>query len=411
MRILLVQDTDWIKRGPHQQHHVFERLALKGDEIRVIDYPLLWREEKGGLISKRQVLDGAPKVCREAKITVVRPAIIRLPFLDMASLLFIHRREIERQIEEYKPDVIIGQTILNTYLAFRAAKRHNIPFVLHVIDALNTLVPYRVGRPVAKAIEKRLLKGADEVIVINDRLKDYAVSMGATANRTHVVTAGVDLERFQPNSNREAVRQEFGFADDDLVLFFMGWLYTFSGLKEVALALAKEPLESKIKLLVVGEGDLYPELVQIRDTHGLADRLVLAGKQPYERIPELIAAADICLLPAHNNEIMKDIVPIKLYEYLAGARPVIATALAGLMREFGEGNGVVYVEGPHEVLEAVREIDGQRLADEGRRARAFVETRSWSSRVDEFQAVLEQVTGQSSKNTEEQSAVKLSGKG
>ena len=40
MKILLIQETDWIKRGPHQQHHLMERLALKGHEIVVIDYEI-----------------------------------------------------------------------------------------------------------------------------------------------------------------------------------------------------------------------------------------------------------------------------------------------------------------------------------------------------------------------------------
>ena len=46
MRILYVQETDWINRGPHQQHHLMERMAQRGHEVRVIDYDLLWGEKK-----------------------------------------------------------------------------------------------------------------------------------------------------------------------------------------------------------------------------------------------------------------------------------------------------------------------------------------------------------------------------
>ncbi len=38
LMILVVQESDWLKRNPHQQHHLLERLSLKGHEIRVIDY-------------------------------------------------------------------------------------------------------------------------------------------------------------------------------------------------------------------------------------------------------------------------------------------------------------------------------------------------------------------------------------
>ena len=62
-------------------------------------------------------------------------------------------------------------------------------------------------------------------------------------------------------------------------------------------------------------------------------------------MPAFIAASDICLLPAYPWEkTMQDIVPIKMYEYMAMKKPVIATRLPGVMKEFGEDNGVVYVE-------------------------------------------------------------------
>ena len=38
MKILMVQESDGVKRGPHQNHHLMERLSMKGHEVRVIDY-------------------------------------------------------------------------------------------------------------------------------------------------------------------------------------------------------------------------------------------------------------------------------------------------------------------------------------------------------------------------------------
>ena len=46
MKILFLQETDWIKRGPHQQHHLADRLSVRGHEVRVIDYDFTWRTEK-----------------------------------------------------------------------------------------------------------------------------------------------------------------------------------------------------------------------------------------------------------------------------------------------------------------------------------------------------------------------------
>jgi len=38
MKILVVQESDWVLRGPHQNHHLMERLSIKWHEVRVIDY-------------------------------------------------------------------------------------------------------------------------------------------------------------------------------------------------------------------------------------------------------------------------------------------------------------------------------------------------------------------------------------
>jgi C1A family cysteine protease len=46
MRILAVQDADWIKKGPHQQHHLLEGLSTRGHEICVVGYDQLWKNEK-----------------------------------------------------------------------------------------------------------------------------------------------------------------------------------------------------------------------------------------------------------------------------------------------------------------------------------------------------------------------------
>jgi len=392
MRILLVQESDWLARGPHQQHHLVDRLSLKGHQIRVIDYEISWREQKKKeLYTRKQVFKHISKVLEEADITVIRPGILKIPGLDYLSLILSHRIEIGRQIEEFSPDIVLGFGILNAYLAMNLAKKNRIPFVYYLIDALHTLIPFKLLQPLGKIIEKQNLKRADRVIVINEKLKDYAIKMGAYPERTSIVKAGVDPHCFNSNVKGRKIRKDCGIKKDDTILFFMGWLYDFSGIKEVALTLVKiKDKHPDFKLLVVGEGDLYPELRRIRERHNLQDHLILTGRQPYGKIPEFIGAADICLLPAHNNKVMQDIVPIKMYEYMACGKPVISTKLPGIMKEFGYDNGVEYVDGPGEVIEmAIRLSENKKkLIEDGSRARKFVEKYSWDKITQEFETIL-----------------------
>ena len=393
MKILIVQESDWLKRGPHQQHQLADRLSLRGHQIRVIDYEILWREQaKGGLYSKRQVFDNVSKINAEAKVTVIRPGIIKIPLLDYVSLIITHQKEINGQIKEFKPDVVIGFSILNSYLAVKAARRNDIPFMYYWIDVLHRLIPLKPLQFIGKTLEQKTLRQADRVLTINDKLKDYVIKAGASPRVTHVIRAGIDTELFKPSASIGNLRKQYGLKETDIVLFFMGWLYHFSGLKEVAQELAKET-NKNLKLLIVGEGDAFEDLKQIRNKYNLQDKIILAGQRPYTEMPSFIAASDICLLPAYPWEkVMQDIVPIKLYEYMAMKKPVISTKLSGVMREFGEDNGVVYVDEPADAIDKAKSLvkDGK-IGKLGARAREFVQKYSWDGITDEFEKILEGV--------------------
>jgi len=232
------------------------------------------------------------------------------------------------------------------------------------------------------------MKNADKVISINEGLREYTIEMGEDPERTEVIRAGVDLGRFS-SADGEAIREKYGLREDDVVLFFMGWLYDFSGLREVAMELAKLG-EDNIKLLILGKGDLWDDLQEIKREYELDNRLITVDWSPYEEVPKYLAASDICILPAYKNDIMMNIVPIKMYEYMAAGKPVIATKLPGIMKEFGEDNGVIYVDKPEDTLKRVVElIENGALQKHGSKARGFVENCGWDNVVDEFEEVLE----------------------
>jgi len=351
MKILLVQETDWFEKGPLQQHHLMEMLSLKGYEIRVIDYEIVWRTHgKKELYSRRKIFDDVSRVHDGTGITVIRPAMLKIPHLDYVSLAFSRKKEIDRQIKEFNPDVIVGFQILSPYLVMRAAKRNNVPFMYYWADVYHVQIPFEPYQQIGEYIEKQILKNVDRVIIINDKLKDFVVERGSDPEMTCVEEAGIDFNRFD--------------SEDEM---------------------------PDIKLLIVGEGDALYDLQKIREEYQLEDRVILTGKQPYDSIPEFIASSDICLLPAYPAEkIMQDIVPIKFYEYMAMGKPVITTKLPGVMREFGDGNGVIYVDRPEDAFgRAVELIEGGMIGEYGHAAREFVDPYNWNDIVDEFERVLE----------------------
>ena len=395
MRILYAHDTDWVRRNPVQHTHLAERLAARGHSVMVVDYEILWRTEGSKeLVSARQEL-AVSRVVEGAKVTVIRPPILKMPVLDYLSMCFTYGKEMDRQIREFRPDVVMGNEILTTHLAYRAAAKRGIPKVFYAIDVVHKLIPFGFLQPLGKVMEARNIRSADMVMAINEGLRDYTVSMGADPDTTLVLSAGIDPQRYDPHAANGRVRSEYGITPGETVLFFMGWIYPFSGLKEVARQLAQTPHQG-MRLLVVGDGEAYEELRSVKESYGLGERLILTGRRPYEEIPALIAAADICLLPAYPSEqIMQDIVPIKMYEYMAMKKPVIATRLPGVMKEFGRDNGVVYVNRPEDVVpKAVQLVDEGLVDDLGCRARRFAEQCNWDTITDRFELVLEELIKQ-----------------
>jgi len=391
MKILYIQDTDWIRRNPIQHNHLAERMVLRGHNIRVIDYEILWREEvERKLLSKKKRYKVA-RLFKNAFHEVIRPPIIKFPLLDYFSMLITYTKEIKYQLRVFKPDVIILDGILSPYLAIRAAKRFKIKTIYYCIDVNYKLIPYKILQPFGKILERINMKKVDLVLSINEVLREYTINMGVIAKNSKVIRAGVDFKRFNSNIDGKKIRDKYTIKDTDTLVIFIGWLYHFSGLKEVIRGI-NNFREKAIKLIIVGDGDAYQDIDLLRKKLDLEDKIIMVGRKPYERIPKFLAAADICILPAYNNEIMRYIVPIKIYEYMAMQKPVLCTKLPGIYKEFGTGNGIIYIKKPEDTISCIINLVNEGIiGEEGNKARSFVKNKSWKKVVSSFENILNSI--------------------
>jgi glycosyltransferase involved in cell wall biosynthesis len=386
MKILVVQESDWLKRGPHQQHQLCDRLSARGHQIRVIDYEIDWGK-KYGLWQGRQIFSDVSKVVSETKIMVIRPGFIKLPLLNYMSLFFTHDAEIERQIHEFKPDVIVGFGIINTYLAMCQAKHYRIPFVYYWIDVLHRLIPIKAMQWLGILFESVTLQHSDYVLTINKMLKERVIELGANPRKTSVICGGVDTNIFRVSISREEMRKRLNIKESDLLLLHVGWLYPFSGLDEVM-----EDVGGDVKLLIIGDGDAYRDLLIKRSELHKENSVIMLGRKLYKEIPNYINMADICILPADVNEkIMQDIVPVKLYEYMYMQKPVICSALPGVMKEFGTKgeSGIMYILSAGNVVPFAKIMrDNKVLEGLGDMGYEVVKDYDWNKLTDKFEHTL-----------------------
>jgi glycosyltransferase involved in cell wall biosynthesis len=110
-------------------------------------------------------------------------------------------------------------------------------------------------------------------------------------------------------------------------LAYVGTLSSQDGVEGLAPVLAglralEPPIDAVLE--IIGDGDARPRLEAEFARHGVADRVAFSGWVALERVPELLAAADVCVDPAPASEVNQRSTMIKLAEYLALGKPVVA---------------------------------------------------------------------------------------
>jgi len=343
VKILVVQETSWTKRGPHQQHHLFERLKKKGHDILIVDYDFTWKIEDGFGLQKKKSKIVKGQVIKDIKINVITPKMIKFPILNRASIIFYHTLELIKIFKNFKPDILFVFGILNSSIAISLAKLYRVKSYFYVIDHLHALLESEIEKNIAKAFEIYNAKISDNILVINDGLENY-IKLISNVKRKKIqkISGGVDIKNYNiDNLERKKIRKKYGIKDNQKVLFFMGYLYDFTRLDVISKKILNDNMKD-YTILIVGDGPLMKRLKIIKQKYDNQNQLILTGWVKFNKIPKYLSAADICILPSENNEIMRNIVPIKYYEYIAAKKAVISTDFKGVIKEFGLNGGIKF---------------------------------------------------------------------
>lgn len=251
--------------------------------------------------------------------------------------------------------------------AWLAARRHGAPLVVDMMVSLNdTLAGDRrhggaaLGR--AGALADRLaLALADLVLVDTAAHQDFfAERFGTPRHRLAVVPVGADPARFAPTPPP---------AGPPSALFY-GKLAPLHGI-ETVVAAAREPGVPPIR--VIGAGQLHDWLVSElgRDR---PPQMTHTSWVPYEELGGEVAAASICLGVFGTSDKAARVVPNKVWQALAAARPVITADTPGARELLTDGHDALLVPpgDPSALATALRRVAGDerlrlRLADNGHR--------------------------------------------
>jgi glycosyltransferase involved in cell wall biosynthesis len=297
--------------------------------------------------------------------------------------------EILRIFKRNKPDIIVGFSITNGFIGLILAKLFKIPFLFFYIDILHEIVPIQYVKKLARIIARFTLKRSDKVLVHTNIQYKYLINEGIAEADIEVSPDGISLENTIVDKEiYDLLKSKYFIQDDDFVIFFMGHLYEFAGLKEI-IAHYNSKVKStnlKLKFLILGDGGIYNSLQNyIKEIN--ADWVILAGRVPYNEIKEYIELADLCLLSFAINDITKEILPIKILEYMAMKKPVLTNSLPGVVHELKRNSDLIFAKNQEELIEMIEDLIPQKakLKKIGQKGYELVKKKyTWKSIITEF---------------------------
>jgi colanic acid biosynthesis glycosyl transferase WcaI len=261
-----------------------------------------------------------------------------------------------------------------------AARLRGAPAVFDIQDvfpdaAVETgAITNRTVIALARRLERASYRCSDAVVVLSDDLADNVrTTIGADrADRVHVIPNFVDAERIVPRDRDTAYRAGLGIGGETVVMYAgnVGFSQSLGMLLEAARALPDTVF------VINGEGAARRDLE--REAAGLAN-VRFSDYQPRERVPEVLASADIHVVPLRSG-LGRVSVPSKTYSILAAGRPVVACIDPGteVPRILAASGGGVALppDDPTALIGALTALTADPVArrEMGEKGRAWVES-------------------------------------
>lgn len=310
-------------------------------------------------------------------------------------------RELASRIATYRPDVVLSNAPLFVQFALqRACRSLGCGFVFWQQDVMSTAARRVLGRRsllfgaaaelAIATLERRVLRRSDAVVVISDDFLPQLRRWGIDATRVEVIENWAPIDELPVLPRENAWAAEQGLAGRRVFLY-SGTL-GFKHDPSLLLDLARWAGRHDAVVAVVSEGPGADWLGE----HGRDEpALRLLPYQPYERLPEVHASADV-LVALLEREAGAYSVPSKVLTYLCAGRPLLVSVprdnLAARIVE-RSGGGVVVAPGDSGALVAAAErllAEADHRGELGRRAREYAETAFDLEAVgDRFERVLE----------------------
>ena len=306
------------------------------------------------------------------------------------------------QIKNFKPDIIIFRYELYRLTPLIFSYLFKIPLVLesngsaaYECDKFGT----KGNKRVACFVEGRILKHAKVVYTVSNVLKKYYLQSYNNMDGKKIVTIpnGADLKRMKPLDKIES-KKKIGL-DQAFIVGFIGSFAPWHDINTlINSAIRIKKAEVKIVYLLIGAGRLKLNYQKRVIDEGLEEIVIFHDPVDYIDIPLFLSAIDmasVLSLPTYGNDFHGS--PIKLFEYMAMEKAVIATKLGQFTEiiEDGRNGYLVDLEDDCRVTEIILECQRhqERLNQIGVNARnTIVEKKlTWQNNAEKVHGLCQEI--------------------
>ena len=262
------------------------------------------------------------------------------------------RQGVERVIADWQPDILHAHSpALCGMAGLRAARAAGLPFVYEIrafwedaavgnLTGREGSVKYRLTR----AIENRVVAGADAVFTICEGLRRDLVSRGHDAGKIALSPNGVDLTLFgEPPPRDESLARELDLGEAP-VIGFIGSFYDYEGLDVLiaAMPILRER-HPGARLLLVGGGPMEDRLRAQAATSPAHEAILFAGRVPHSEVERYYSLVDVLAYPRKKSRLTDLVTPLKPLEAMAQRRIVAASDVGGHRELIADGRtGVLF---------------------------------------------------------------------
>jgi len=228
-----------------------------------------------------------------------------------------------------------------------------------------------------------LLRKIDFIMAINNIVKEKLVDKFIISkNKILVASNGVNLKKFDLDLFKEDARERLNLPLDKKIILYTGHLYDWKG----AQVLADSSQFLKKNIIIIFVGGRERDIISFRENNRKYSNVLILGSVLHQEIPFYLKSADILLLPniPISQESINYTSPIKMFEYMASKRPIIASDLPSIREILNENNSIlVEPDSPQRLAQGISELLGNEELMKKILKNAYVDVQNytWERRV------------------------------